>query len=234
MLVEICVGDLAGALAAEQAGADRVELCADLGQGGATPGPGTIALALTRLQRVGLRVMVRPRGGDFVMDDLTLDTALADIDAVRALPNPSGLELGFVLGALTPERRLDLGVMERLVSACDPHPVTLHKAFDETPDLSRSLEEAIDLGVDRVLTSGGRPTATEGADRLRALQEQAAGRVAILAAGGIRPNTVTEVAQRTGVDEVHLRAPMTAHGTETTDPQLVADVLTTLTHEGLR
>lgn len=219
------MGSAADALVAEASGARRVELCADLGQGGTTPSLGQVAVALERLSTASVRVMIRPRGGDFVWESGLLAVAMADIAAISALPNPSGLELGFVLGALTPGRELDTATMATLLEACGSHPVVLHKAFDEVSDQFRALDEAMNLGFTTVLTSGGQPTALEGAARLRALGQQAGGLIEILVGGRVRPDNVAEVLARTAARAVHLRAPIQVHGTECTDPAVVAAVV---------
>lgn len=210
VLVEVCVEDVAGVRAAQRADADRVELCADVRQGGTTPSVGTVATALTVLDRTGLQVLVRPRAGDFVHDADEVATMLADIAAVRALP--AQVPVGFVLGTLTADGRVDAEVTARLVMACGDAPVTFHRAFDATPDLTRSLEVLVALGVGRVLTGGGPGSAAEGAGRLAALHHRAAGRIIILAAGGIRPGNVRDLLRDTGVSEVHGRAPVDVAG----------------------
>ena len=215
--VEICVGDVPSALVAETAGADRVELCADLGQGGTTPSLGAVAVALRSLRRVGVRVMVRPRGGDFRVSEVEEQVMLADIEAIRRLPNPHGVALGVVVGALAPGGGLDLPVLRRLIEAAGPLPVTVHKAFDEVGDQHGALEEIIALGADAVLTSGAAPTALAGAERLAALAQQAGDRLRVIAGGGIRAHNVRQVLTQTGVREVHLRAPLQRDGREATD-----------------
>ncbi len=224
--VEICVSDVPSALVAEAAGADRVELCADLGQGGTTPSLGTVAVALERLHRVGVRVMVRPRGGDFRVGEVEEQVMLADIAAIRRLPNPHGLAVGVVVGALTDTGDLDLPVLRRLVAAAGPLPVTLHKAFDEVTDQPRALREIIALGVDAVLTSGGAPTALAGADQIAALLGQAGDRLRIIVGGGVRAQNVYEVLAGTGARELHLRAPVRRDGREFTDAAEVRRVVT--------
>lgn len=223
--VEICVGDVPSALVAEAAGADRVELCADLGQGGTTPSLGTVAVALRMLHRVGVRVMVRPRGGNFRVDEAEEQVMLADIEALRRLPNPHGLALGVVVGALTEGGGLDLPVLRRLVAAAGPLPVTVHKAFDEVGDQFAALDEIIALGADAVLTSGARATALAGAERLAALRRRAGDRLRVIAGGGIRAHNVREVVERTGAREVHLRAPVDRDGREATDGDQVRQVV---------
>ncbi|WP_127503060.1 copper homeostasis protein CutC [Actinoplanes solisilvae] len=224
-LLEICVSDVPSALAAEAGGADRVELCADLGQGGTTPSLGAVEVALRSLRTTAMRVMVRPRGGDFRVSEVELRVMLADIAFLRGLPNPHDLSLGLVVGALTEDRELDLPVLRSLIEAAGPLPVTVHKAFDEVGDQFAALEQVIDLGADAVLTSGGAATALEGADRLTALLERADGRVHIIAAGGIRSPNVAEVLARTGATQIHLRAPVRESGRETTDPDEVRRVV---------
>jgi copper homeostasis protein len=208
--VEICVGDVARALTAEAAGADRVELCADLAQGGTTPSIGAVAVALRELRRVAVRVMIRPRGGDFHYGEVEERVMLADLEAVRALPNPHGLSLGFVFGA-TQGRALDLPLLRRLIAAAAPLPVTVHKAFDEVDDQFAAVEELAALGVDAVLTSGAAATALAGAGRIAELRVRAAGRLRVMAGGGVRAENVRRVVGLTGVDLVHLRAPDADH-----------------------
>jgi len=224
-LVEICVSDVPSALAAEKAGADRVELCADLGQGGTTPSLGAVEVALRTLRRVGVRVMVRPRGGDFRVGEVERQVMLADIAAIRALANPHGLAVGVVVGALTADGQLDRPVLADLIEAAGPLPVTVHKAFDEIDDQTAALEQIVDLGADAILTSGGAPSALAGAARIAALGSRAAGRLRVIAAGGIRSANVDEVLARTGATEIHLRAPIQRAGRETTDPDEVRRVV---------
>lgn len=223
--VEICVSDVPSALTAEAAGADRVELCADLGQGGTTPSLGAVATALRTLRRVDVRVMVRPRGGDFRVGEVEEQVMLADIEAIRRLPNPNGLSVGVVVGALTSDNRLDLPLLRRLIEAAGPLPVTVHKAFDEVADQQRALEEVVALGADAVLTSGAAATALAGAARIAALRRQAEDRIRVIAAGGIRAHNVREVLDRTGAREVHLRAPVHRDGREATDGDQVTAVV---------
>jgi copper homeostasis protein len=217
-IVEICVSDVPTALTAEAAGADRLELCADLGQGGTTPSLGTVEVALRTLRQAAVRVMVRPRGGDFRVSEAEEQVMLADIAAIRGLPSPYGREVGVVVGALTASGELDLPVLGRLIEAAGPLPVTVHKAFDEVADQLTALDQIIDLGADAVLTSGAAGSALEGAAGLVALRERAAGRLRVIAAGGIRSHNVREVLARTGATEIHLRAPVQQHGREATDP----------------
>lgn len=207
-LVEICLEDIEGAFAAESCGADRIELCAGLAQGGITPGIGTVGTVLARVRHIGVQVLIRPRGGDFVYSRFELDAMCADIRAVRDLGSPDGVTVGFAIGALTPQGTIDRLAVKQLLVACEGAPATFHKAFDATTNLVATLDELAELGVGRVLTSGGRATALDGASRLARLVERAAGRIEILAGGGVRPGNVVELVARTGVREVHLRAPV--------------------------
>lgn len=224
-IVEICVSDVPTALVAEAAGADRVELCADLGQGGTTPSLGAVEVALRTLRRVGVRVMVRPRGGNFRVSEIEKQVMLADIEAIRGLPNPHGLTVGVVVGAVTTDGGLDRAVLRHLIEAAGPLPVTVHKAFDEIGDQLEAIEEIIDLGAEAVLTSGAAPTALAGAARIAALRQQAGDRLRVIAAGDIRSHNVQRVLVETGAQEVHLRAPIRRGGREATDGHEVRRVV---------
>lgn len=232
--VEICVSDVPTALVAEAAGADRLELCADLGQGGTTPSLGTVEVALRTLRIADLRVMIRPRGGNFRVSEIEQQVMLADIAALRALPNPHGITVGVVVGALTPDNNLDLAVLRRLIEAAGPLPVTVHKAFDEVDDQLTAIDEVIDLGADAVLTSGAATTALTGATRIAALRQRAGDRIRVIAAGGIRSRNVRQVLAESGVREVHLRAPVRRDGREATDGDEVSRLLTAARDEWMR
>ena len=215
--VEICVSDVPTALVAEAAGADRLELCADLGQGGTTPSLGTVEVALRTLRAVDVRIMIRPRGGDFRVSEIERQVMLADIAAIRELPTPHGLTVGVVVGALTPDNNLDLAVLRHMIEAAGPLPVTVHKAFDEVDDQLAAIDQVVGLGADAVLTSGAAATALAGAARLAALRQRAGDRLRVIAAGGIRSHNVRQVLTETGAREVHLRAPVQRDGREATD-----------------
>ncbi|WP_419760097.1 copper homeostasis protein CutC [Acidisoma sp.] len=205
-LVEICVDDVAGALAAEAEGADRIELCSALSEGGLTPSIGLVQAVLGRVRRLGVRIMIRPRGGNYVFSSEEVDVMLADIAAFRALPKAPGVVVGFVCGALTTSGVIDARAIARLKVACGGLPMTFHKAFDVTRDLGAALDTLLGLGIRSVLTSGGSPTAEGGVETLRILVERSAGRVTIIAGGGVRAGNVRALLERTHVPEVHLRA----------------------------
>ncbi|QEH34866.1 Copper homeostasis protein CutC [Aquisphaera giovannonii] len=197
-LVEICAGSLEAALDAGRGGADRVELCQDLAVGGVTPSAGDIAVACGTLD-VPVHVLVRPRAGDFLPSEAEFQAMRHDVAASAALGAS-----GVVLGILLPDGTIDRERTARLVDLARPLSVTFHKAFDEVPDHLEALETLIALGVDRVLTSGGRPSALEGAGMLRRLVEAARGRIAILAGGRIAATQLETILEGTGVREAHL------------------------------
>lgn len=201
-LTEVCVDRLEDLQAAQGWGVDRIELCSRLDLDGLSPGPELLEAAL-RLSRIPIVTMVRIRPGPFRVSPEELEAMEAQ---VRGLGG-RGLA-GVVLGAITDDARVDRPALERLVSAADGLPVVFHRAFDRCADLTRALEELIDLGVRRVLTSGGAPTAWEGRAALRALVERAAGRIEILAGGGIRQHQLADLIAATGVDQVHASVPL--------------------------
>ncbi|QYH35077.1 copper homeostasis protein CutC [Salinibacterium sp. M195] len=207
-ILEVCLDDIGGALDAEQAGAQRIELCAALDTGGITPSLGTVSSVLASLTSMTVMVLIRQRGGDFVYSPAEVDAMVADIRSMRDLPRGEGVTLGFVIGALTPQGTVDSAATAALVDAADVHPVTFHKAFDLVVDHAAALETLIALGIPRVLTSGGASSVLEGADVMAALVAQAGERLTILAGGGVRAHNAQEILNRTGVTELHFRAPV--------------------------
>jgi copper homeostasis protein len=199
ILVEAAVDSAGAALAAVEAGAERIELCADLDSGGLTPSAALLAKLRPKLD-VPILPMIRSRGGDFEYDAEEIETMLGQLHELRAL----GAD-GFVFGALRGDRSVDAVATPRIVEAAEGLPVVFHRAFDRTPDLSASLQVLIGLGIERVLTSGGAERAILGADRLASLMREARGRIGILPGGGIDGANVHEIAARTGVTEVHAR-----------------------------
>jgi copper homeostasis protein len=204
-LIEAAVDTLESALTAEHARADRIELCASLSDAGTTPSAGLIAAATERV-RIPVFVLIRPRGGGFVYSDDDFDVMRRDIDGAL----PQGVH-GIVVGALGKDRRVDIAKTRALVEASGGLPVTFHRAFDFAANLPEALEQLIDAGVERVLTSGGCATALEGADTIARIVEQARGRIIVMAAGGIRESNVREVIARTGVSEIHARISSVTH-----------------------
>ena len=199
ILIEAAVETLESALAAERAGANRIELCAKLSVGGTTPDAGLIAAVAAQV-RIPVFVMVRPRGGGFAYSNDDIDAMSSDIEQAGSI----GIA-GIVTGALTAHDQVDAQHTRALLDAAAGLPVTFHRAFDVVPDPLNALEQLIDLGVSRVLTSGAAPTAAEGVDAIATLVDQARGRIAILAGGGIRDHNARDVIARTGVGEIHTR-----------------------------
>lgn len=199
-VLEIAAGSLSSALAAQQAGADRVELCEGLESGGTTPSYGTLAMARDRL-RIPLFVLVRPRAGDFLYDAAEADVMLRDIECCVGL----GCD-GIVIGALDAEGDVDQSLCRQFVSAAGALPVTFHRAFDAVKDPAAALERIIALGFARLLTSGGRATARDGAENIAAHVRQAAGRIVVMPGAGINADNVGELAATTGAREFHASA----------------------------
>jgi copper homeostasis protein len=197
---EVCVDSIAGIRAAREADAERVELCANLLEGGTTPSLGTILVA-RKVADIKLHVMIRPRGGDFLYDEDEIATMEADIASAKS----AGVD-GVVFGVLTRDGRVDRETTERLIARARPVSVTFHRAFDMTPEPLIALETLIELGVDRILTSGQEPTAYEGAERIAELIKAAVDRVIILPGGGINARNVARIAAVTGASEIHFAA----------------------------
>jgi copper homeostasis protein len=199
ILVEACVDSVASALAAERAGAGRLELCDALFDGGTTPSAGMIA-ACKEAVSIPVFVMIRPRGGGFVYSGEERDVMRRDVVVARGL----GAD-GVVIGGLRPNGSVDLSLVMQLQEAARETVVTFHRAFDFTPDLEVSLESLADAGVQRILTSGGAPTALEGASMLSTLVQRAGSRVVVMAGGGVREENVRTLVSTSGVREVHVR-----------------------------
>ena len=198
--IEICVEGIDGLVAAQQAGADRAELCASLLEGGLTPSYGVVREA-QRIATIPFHVIVRPRGGDFLYSELEFSSMLEDVKALRDM----GVA-GVVIGCLTPEGAIDEVRTKALVDAARPMTVTCHRAFDMTRDYREALEALIRTGVDRVLTSGQRDTAAEGSDILKQTVALADGRIVIMGCGALDADNIAQVRRATGVDEMHFAA----------------------------
>lgn len=199
VLVEACVDSVDSARAAERGGAGRLELCDALFDGGTTPSAGMIAACREGVS-IPLFVIIRPRGGGFVYSEPELDVMRRDVVAARAL----GAD-GVVIGALRPDGTVHADATRSLVDAAGDMPVSFHRAFDFAPDLSEALETLVTVGIKRVLTSGGAPTAGQGAAELASLVRQADGRIVVMAGGSVREGNVRELIAATGVREVHVR-----------------------------
>jgi len=196
-LLEISVEALESALAAEHGGADRIELCGDLSLGGVTPGADL--MRTTRAQvRIPIFSMVRPRAGDFVYSS----AELAEMKRSVVGAKEAGMD-GVVLGVLTKKHRVDVERTRELTELARPLPVTYHRAFDEIADLHKALEDIIQSGAKRILTSGGAKSALEGAATLAELMDAAGERIVILPGAGISSVNIAEVARRTRAREFH-------------------------------
>lgn len=199
VLIEAAVESLDDALAAVDGGADRLELCANLADGGTTPSEALIADVVEQVA-IPVFVMIRPRGGSFVYSTSELDEMRRSMDRARELDVD-----GFVLGVLNASNRIDVIRTQSLVDVAGDLPVTFHRAFDRVADRIDALDTLVDLGIGRVLTSGGAPTAEQGMAQLRELVEAAGDEIVILAGGGVRFQNVVELVEETGVTEVHAR-----------------------------
>lgn len=200
MKLEICVDSIASVRVCAAAGADRIELCAGLVEGGTSPSSGLLRAA-RRVFSGKIMAMVRPRAGDFLYSDDEFALMLDEIDGYRR----DGAD-GIVFGILTADGAIDAVRSAVIVEQARGLDLTFHRAFDVSRDLTESLETLIALGVPRVLTSGGRPEVMSGLATVANLVNRAAERIIILPGGGVRPEGVAEIIRRTGVTEVHLSA----------------------------
>jgi copper homeostasis protein len=204
-LVEICLEDVGGASAAAEGGADALEVCAGLVEGGTTPTPGFVRHCVEQAPGLEARVLVRARGGDFVHSLAEVAVMVDDIEAVRSSV-PSGSRLGFVIGTLRADGTIDAEAVRRLVTACGDAPVSFHKAFDSVPDKPSALAQLADLGISRVLTSGGPGPALDHLPELADLVRRGGDAVRIAVGGGVRPANAARIVAETNAPEVHLRA----------------------------
>ena len=200
MLFEICIDSVEGALAAQAAGAQRVELCDNLVEGGTTPSIGMLQMVRESVG-IAVNVLIRPRGGDFCYSELELEVMRRDILAAKQ----AGAD-GVVLGVLQPDGRVDAERTRALAAAARPLSVTFHRAFDLCRDPAEALETLCGLGIERLLTSGQRNSALEGVECIASLVKQSAGRIVILAGGGVNAQTLPAILAGSGVSEVHFSA----------------------------
>jgi len=200
--LEVCANSVTSALAAQEGGAVRVELCENLKEGGTTPSPGQILQARSLLH-IKLYVLIRPRGGDFLYTDLEYKIMLSDIRyCIEA-----GCD-GIVIGMLNADGNIDKERCLEMVRLAKQWGlgVTFHRAFDMCADQLLALEDIIEMGCERILTSGGKTTAIEGATAINKLVEKAAGRLSIMPGSGVSEANVADIVHFTGVTEVHSSA----------------------------
>ena len=212
VLLEVCVDSPQGLAAAIAGGANRIELCSALELGGLTPVAGLMKAAAAA--PIPVYAMIRPHAGPFVFDAADEEAMMVDIDAVRAF----GLA-GVVIGANRKDGTLDLPLISRLKARAEGLGSTLHRAFDLVPDTDAALEQAIELGCERILTSGCVPKAIDGLETLSRLSRKAAGRISIMPGSGVRPGNVGEFLRAIGTREVHASC---SSPVESIDPRAVA------------
>lgn len=200
-VIEICLESATSVLRAQKGGADRVELCSDLFEGGCTPSIGTFRVA-RRLASIPINVMIRPRGGDFCYSDDEFEVMLEDVKIFKK----EGAN-AIVFGILTPQGEVDMDRSARIIEAARPMQVTFHRAFDMTRDPYKALEDLIALGVDRVLTSGQEATVPEGAELLSELVKIAGDRIIVMPGCGITERNFSKMQSIIKAKEYHVYLP---------------------------
>jgi copper homeostasis protein len=198
--LEVCANSFASALAAEQGGAIRIELCENMAEGGTTPSYATIKLSKERL-KIAIWPIIRPRGGDFLYTDDEFELMRTDIQICKEL----GCD-GVVFGILSANGEIDKDRCKVLIDLAYPMPTAFHRAFDMCNDLEKGLEDLIDLGFIRVLTSGGADNAYNGIKELAKLVELANNRIEIMPGAGINPQNIAYIKEQTGANVFHASA----------------------------
>lgn len=214
--LEICAQSITSALAAQEGGADRIELCTALEVGGLTPSPATM-LAAKRLLSIPVCVLIRPRPGDFIYSDLEYDCIKRDVEWCKQ----NGMD-GVVIGILNKDATIDIPRMRELAELARPMQVVCHRAFDQTPDPNVALEQLIELGFDRVLTSGQAQNAVVGRDILRGLVAQANGRITVMPGNGVNTDNLAELIAYTGAPDFHTSAKHTVKSPMPTFPNSIS------------
>ena len=205
-IIEICANSAQSCVEAEMGGASRVELCAGIPEGGTTPSYGEIKTAQALTSTIAINVIIRPRGGDFLYTEAEVEAMLLDIELCKQL----GVH-GVVFGCLTSEGDIDVPLMRRLIEAAKPLSVTCHRAFDVCRDPFAALEQLIELGCDRILTSGQQSTAEKGIPLLKQLVERAGQRIIIMPGCGVREGNIARIEAETGAREFHTSARSVVH-----------------------
>ena len=196
--IEVCLDSIQSAIEAQRGGADRLELCDNLFEGGTTPSAGTIATVRKKID-IGLQVIIRPRGGDFCYSDDEYESMKFDITTAKNL----GAD-GVVIGILTPDGRVDTERCARLVELARPMNVTFHRAFDVCRDPWEGLEDIISTGANRILTSGQEVTVPEGLETIAELVKRAGERIIIMPGCGITERNIEKVKRQSGAKEFHV------------------------------
>lgn len=205
-LLEICCYSVLSAINAELSGADRIELCAGVYEGGITPSAACISQTLESV-KIPVFVIVRPRGADFCYSDVEFECMLKDIEFCKTL----GVG-GIVSGILLPDGEIDCVRTKQLLEACGSMKFTFHRAFDMVKDQVKALDELIELGVDRILTSGGEQTALKGCDTIKKLTEKAADRLIVMPGSGISEQNIKQLKNSIGAKEFHCSAKVLVKG----------------------
>lgn len=200
-IIEICANSAQSCVEAEAGGATRVELCAGIPEGGTTPSYGEIRTAQSLTTTIDINVIIRPRGGDFLYTQPEIQAMMYDIEMCKQL-NVHGV----VFGCLTKDGDIDTGLMRKLIDAAKPLSVTCHRAFDVCRDPFKALEQLIDLGCDRILTSGQQPDAVKGIPLIAELVKRAGDRIIIMPGCGVRENNIARIEAETRAKEFHTSA----------------------------
>jgi len=200
-IIEICANSAQSCVEAEIGGATRVELCAAIPEGGTTPSYGEIKTAQALTSKIDINIIIRPRGGDFLYTPAEVQSMMEDIDLCKHLEVN-----GVVFGCLTKEGDIDVELLHKLVAAAKPLSITFHRAFDVCRDPFLALEQIIEAGCDRILTSGQQLTAEQGIPLIAELVKRAGDRIIIMPGSGVRENNIAEIAVKTGAKEFHTSA----------------------------
>lgn len=217
--LECCCTNFEEAAEAEKGGAQRVELCSELGIGGVTPPMEMVKQTIEGCKQLAVNVLIRPRGGDFVYNEDEIQQMIASIKECKAL----GVN-AVVIGALHNDGSIDRDTTKRLINEARPMEITFHRAFDECADPRKALEDIIDLGCERLLTSGHESDAFTGRFLISDLVKQARGRIVIMAGGGVRPHNIADIEAETGATEFH----SSSHGADgRTDRNIVKQLRST-------
>ncbi|KAF2240758.1 hypothetical protein BU26DRAFT_188784 [Trematosphaeria pertusa] len=198
-MLEVACFDISSAIVAAEAGADRIELCADYVAGGVTPSPDCVQ-SIRKETTKPINVMIRPRPGNFTYSEIEYEQMKADVHLFK--PEASG----FVFGILDEQNRVDKARNRELIELAAPLPCTFHRAFDQVLDLSQATQHLIECGFTSVLTSGGQPDAVRGADKVAGLHKEYGNRISFILGGGIRSMNIDALRATANVEWYHSAA----------------------------